>query len=106
MALNAIIASLMTIATAQVAMATYSTIYCYPPTAPLYGGYSPKKDNYGVGYSIDYFCGEGYVLRGVATAECTYDDESHTSASFSAEPPTCERKLLITPMIVIITIRL
>ena len=91
MALNAITAILIAIATAKVAVATsvdYSGYYCYPPTGPQYGGYTPKKNHYGVGYSIQYYCNEGYELVGEATARCTYDNVAKT-AGFSISPPIC-----------------
>lgn len=87
MALNAVIASVMAIATAQVALASYSHL-CYPPIGPEYGGYTPKEDHYSIGYTIEYFCDEGYVLVGDETAECVYDDETET-AIFSSIP-VCE----------------
>lgn len=94
MAINALITSLLVIATAKVALATYDTIYCYPPTAPAYGGYLPKNEQYGIGYAIEYHCDDGYKLIGKAIAKCIYDDVQQI-AIFSPSPPICEREFIV-----------
>ena len=90
MALNALVASLMAIATAQVALAA-SVNYCYPPIGVEYGGYSPVETSYSTGSTIRYHCDEGYEIEGKSQAECIYDS-SMDEARFSSPPPFCKRQ--------------
>lgn len=92
MAKTLLVFLLVAVATLQLAYASYH--YCNRPYGISYGGYTPYQSKYRVGYTINYYCNDGYYLySGSKSTKCLYDSYSKRSY-WSHKAPICKRRKL------------